>query len=54
MPTYSYRCQACRKTFVLQMTIAEHDRKRAQCPKCGSRKARQEFGSFAVKTSKKS
>jgi len=54
MPTYSYRCEACRKTFSLQMTIADHDRKRVKCPKCGSRKARQQLRSFGVKTSKKS
>jgi putative FmdB family regulatory protein len=54
MPTYSYRCEACRKTFSQQMTLAEHDKKRVKCPKCGSRKARQYIGSFGVKTSKKS
>lgn len=54
MPTYSYRCEACRKTFSLQMTIAEHDKKRLRCPKCSSRKVRQQLGSFGVKTSKKS
>lgn len=54
MPTYSYRCEACRKTFTNQMTMAEHDKTRVKCPKCGSRKARQQFGSFSVKTSKKS
>ena len=54
MPTYSYRCQACRKSFSVQMTIAEHDKVRAKCPKCGSRKLQQKFGSVGVITSKKS
>lgn len=54
MPTYTYRCEACRKAFSLQMTMSEHDKKRVKCPKCGSRKVRQHFGSFGVKTSKKS
>ena len=54
MPSYSYQCDACRKTFSQQMTIAEHDKKRVKCPKCGNRRARQCIGSFGVKTSKKS
>ena len=54
MPTYSYHCEACRKDFSLPMTIAQHDKKRTKCPKCGSRKLQQAFGAFSVKTSKKS
>jgi putative FmdB family regulatory protein len=54
MPTYSYRCQACRKSFSLQMTIAKHDKTRIKCPKCGSRKTRQKIESFGAITSKKS
>jgi len=54
MPTYSYRCQACRKSFLRQMTIAEHDKARTKCPKCGSRKVRQKIASFGAVTSKKS
>jgi len=54
MPTYSYRCEACRKEFSVQMTVAEHDRKRVKCPKCESRKVRQQLSTFGVKTSKKS
>ena len=54
VPTYSYTCRACRKSFSLTMTMAEHDKARAKCPKCGGRKIQQQFGSFSVKTSKKS
>ena len=54
MPTYSYRCEACHKSFALQMNMADHDKARVKCPKCGSRRARQQFGAFSVKTSKKS
>ncbi|HQE81616.1 MAG TPA: zinc ribbon domain-containing protein [Candidatus Hydrogenedentes bacterium] len=54
MPTYSYQCDACKRQFSLQMTMTEHDKKRVKCPKCGSRKARQQLGLFGVKTSKKS
>lgn len=54
MPTYSYQCQACRKSFSLRMTIAEYDKARTKCPKCGSRKIRRRIKSIAVITSKKS
>ena len=54
MPTYSYRCEACRKMFSRQLTVADHDAAKVKCPKCGSRKVRQQFGSFSVKTAKKS
>lgn len=54
MPTYSYRCEACHKTFTQQMTVADHDKARVKCPKCASRKVQQQYGAFSVKTSKKS
>ncbi len=54
MPSYSYVCRSCRKSFTVQMTIAEHDKGRVKCPKCKGRNVAQQFGSFGVKTSKKS
>ena len=54
MPTYSYRCEACRKSFSLQMSISEHDKARTKCPSCGSRKVRQRIAPFGAVTSKKS
>ncbi len=54
MPTYSYRCEKCRKKFDLQMTIAVHDKGSTKCPKCGSRSIRQQIASIGVITSKKS
>jgi putative FmdB family regulatory protein len=54
MPTYSYRCEECQKTFSRQMTIADHDKAKVKCPECGSRKVRQHYEAFSVKTSKKS
>lgn len=54
MPNYSYQCQECRKSFSVHMTIPEHDKGRVKCPKCGSRKVRQQFGLFGAITSKKS
>jgi len=54
MPTYTYTCRDCRKSFSLTMTIAEHDKGKVKCPKCKGKSVRQQFGAFSVKTSKKS
>jgi putative FmdB family regulatory protein len=54
MPSYEYACKACKKTFSLILSIADHDKKRVTCPKCKSRKVEQQFGSFFTVTSKKS
>lgn len=54
MPIYEYMCKACKKAFTLTLTMAEHERKRVACPKCKSKKAEQQFGSFSAVTSKKS
>ena len=54
MPTYEYRCPACKKKFDLILSIGEHDAKKAKCPKCGGKKLDQIFTAFQVKTSKKS
>ena len=56
MPSYDYRCTACRKTFTVTRTWAEYDKKPTpKCPKCGKSKAVEPvFSGFLVKTSKKS
>jgi putative FmdB family regulatory protein len=54
MPTYEYRCPDCKKKFTLILSIAEHDAKKAKCPKCGGKKLDQILSGFQVKTSKKS
>ncbi|MEW5914096.1 MAG: zinc ribbon domain-containing protein [Thermodesulfobacteriota bacterium] len=54
MPTYEYRCQQCRKKFSLTMGITEHGRKKPACPKCKSKKVRQQISGFTAITSKKS
>ena len=52
MPTYSFQCTACNKSFELTMTMAEHSAKKFVCPKCGSKKVRQKLSMFATSTSK--
>ena len=54
MPTYDFRCDKCGKRFSLTMTIAEHDSKRARCPKCKSPRVTQQLHGFFAQTSKKS
>lgn len=54
MPTYTYYCEKCRKSFTRIETISAHGGRKPACPKCGSRKVTQRFGTFFAKTSKKS
>jgi putative FmdB family regulatory protein len=54
MPTYDYRCDACKKKFSLVMTVSEHDTKRVRCPKCKSVRVTQQIQSFYAVTSSKS
>jgi putative FmdB family regulatory protein len=54
MPTYSYECARCGKKFTLHTTIADHDRHKTECPKCGRRKLQQRVQGFFAVTAKKS
>lgn len=53
MPTYEYRCKECGHQFLEALRVAEHDKKKPQCPKCKSKKVEQIFSSFFAKTSSK-
>jgi len=54
MPTYEYQCEACKSEFSLILSIAEHEKGKAACPKCRSEQVKQLFSSFIAKTSRKS
>jgi len=57
MPTYEFRCTACKKTFAAMMTWTEFDKAKgkAKCPKCGKKRhVEQLIATQMVKTSKKS
>jgi putative FmdB family regulatory protein len=54
MPNYEFRCENCKKRFTLTLSIAEYEKKKFECPKCKSRKVKQEISSFQTVTSKKS
>ncbi len=54
MPTYEYVCEKCKKAFSVEMSISDHEKRKVQCPKCKSKKLRQQISAFQTVTSKKS
>jgi len=54
MPLYEYRCASCNKKFSLKMSVAQMEKTRPKCPKCGSRKTEKLITGFVPVTSKKS
>jgi len=52
MPTYSFICEKCRKRFETLATIAELKKKKIHCPKCNSKKLKQNIHAFGLSTSK--
>jgi putative FmdB family regulatory protein len=54
MPSYSYHCEKCGKTFTRVETISAHGSRKAACPKCGAKQVTQVLRPFFAKTSKKS
>jgi putative FmdB family regulatory protein len=53
MPNYEFKCENCKKRFTLTLSISEHEKKKMVCPKCKSRKVKQQISSFQAVTSKK-
>lgn len=54
MPTYEFRCEKCKKSFSLTLTVSEYEKTKFRCPKCKSVKVKQQITSFQAITSKKS
>ena len=57
MPHYEFFCNACKKTFLKILTMAEHAAQKTACPHCGSHEVEQRwsaFSAFSAITSKKS
>ena len=54
MPSYSYRCEKCGKAFTRVESVTAHGSRKPACPKCGSKRVTQVFGTFFAKTSRKS
>jgi putative FmdB family regulatory protein len=54
MPTYEFWCEDCHKPFEIILTLAEYEKDKIQCPKCGGKHVHQEAAAFFAVTSKKS
>lgn len=54
MPTYEFVCEKCSKSFAVILSLAEYEKKKTKCPKCGSKEIRQQITAFQAITSKKS
>ena len=54
MPRYEFYCDECKKPFELILTLAEYDKGKIECPKCGHEHIHQEAAAFFAVTSKKS
>ena len=54
MPSYSFVCKACRKSFTSVMTLMEYEKRRVTCPSCKSKKIEQKPSAFFAVTAKKS
>lgn len=54
MPTYVYLCEKCGEEFSRIMSFKEYEEAKIACPKCKSKKVRQQLTEFISKTSRKS
>ncbi|MGB7622122.1 MAG: zinc ribbon domain-containing protein [Terriglobia bacterium] len=54
MPIYEFECLKCKKIFSLVLSLAEYEKKKPACPKCGSKQVEQLVEQFFAVTSKKS
>ncbi len=54
MPRYEFYCDDCKKAFELILTLAEYEKGKVKCPKCGREHIHQEAAAFFAVTSKKS
>jgi putative FmdB family regulatory protein len=54
MPRYEFFCEDCKKPFETILTLAEYEKGKITCPKCGGKHVHQEAAAFFAVTSKKS
>ncbi|HEV2177703.1 MAG TPA: FmdB family zinc ribbon protein [Terriglobia bacterium] len=54
MPSYTFICKDCKKSFTLAMTLAEYGKGKVACPGCKSRKVEQKPAAFFAVSAKKS
>ncbi len=54
MPRYEFFCEDCKKPFETILTLAEYEKNKIKCPKCGGKHVHQEAAAFFTVTAKKS
>ncbi|HUI40735.1 MAG TPA: FmdB family zinc ribbon protein [Terriglobia bacterium] len=54
MPTYTFICKECKKSFSKLLTLAEYEKGQFTCPKCNSKKVEQQVAAFFAVSAKKS
>ena len=54
MPTYEYKCEACKEEFIVILSFSEHDNGNITCPKCQGDDVKQLISIFTSKTGRKS
>jgi putative FmdB family regulatory protein len=54
MPTYEFVCAQCKKSFSLLLKVSDYEKRKFRCPKCKSKKVKQQLTSFQTITAKKS
>jgi putative FmdB family regulatory protein len=54
MPTYEFYCEECEESFTIILSISEYEHEKYSCPKCKTKKVKQQISSFQTVTSKKS
>ena len=54
MPHYEFFCHDCKKLFSKILSLADYEKDKIACPKCGSKNVEQCWSPFTVITSKKS
>ena len=54
MSLYVFHCRECKKEFTKVLHMADRDKKKVKCPKCGGTRVEQVITAFSAVTSKKS
>jgi putative FmdB family regulatory protein len=54
MPRYEFYCENCKRPFEIILSLAEYEKGKIKCPKCGGQQVHQEVAAFFAVTSKKS
>jgi putative FmdB family regulatory protein len=54
MPTYTFMCERCKKSFEMVLAVAERAAAKIACPTCGGGEITPQMAIFTAKTSRKS